>query len=214
MPSKYDPDKHHRRSIRLKHYDYSTSGHYFVTICIQNRACLLGNIVAGQMQLNDAGRMVKQSWIDLPNRFPHIALDKFIVMPNHFHGIISLHNPVGAPLVGTLDNPCHDPISLSNPSYQSGITQTDNHGPRAGTRPAHPQNHSLGQIIGAFKSMTTHNYIAGVNHKDWQPFHHRLWQRNYYDHIIRNNSALQRLQHYITLNHECWENDQLHPQLS
>lgn len=99
MSSQYDPDKHHRRSIRLKHYDYSTPGHYFVTICLQNRACLLGNIVAGQMHLNDAGHMVQKNWIDLPQRFPHIALDEFVIMPNHFHGIVALHNPVGAPLV-------------------------------------------------------------------------------------------------------------------
>src|SRR5512135_2910342 len=85
---KHDPDKHHRRSIRLKGYDYSQSGAYFVTICTQNRECLFGDIVDGKMRLNDAGRMIHRTWNDVPIKYPNIEIDEFIVMPNHVHGII------------------------------------------------------------------------------------------------------------------------------
>lgn len=97
---KYDPFKHHRRSIRLKGYDYAQAGAYFVTICIQGSQCLLGRIVDGEMKLNAAGEMVCQEWFALPERFRTIELDAFVVMPNHIHGIIVLHEPpVGAGLV-------------------------------------------------------------------------------------------------------------------
>ncbi|MBC7260656.1 MAG: transposase, partial [Chloroflexi bacterium] len=80
---KYDPDRHHRRSIRLKGYDYSQCGAYFVTICTQDRACLFGEIVDGGMQLNEWGQIVESTWQDLPNHVPHVQLDEFVVMPNH-----------------------------------------------------------------------------------------------------------------------------------
>jgi len=94
----YNPDIHHRRSIRLKTYDYSREGFYFITICTQNQLCLFGEIENGEMISNDAGKMVERQCQELIYRFDNIKSDKFIVMPNHFHGII---NPVGAPLVGT-----------------------------------------------------------------------------------------------------------------
>src|SRR6266567_2663379 len=88
MPNKFKPDIHHRRSIRLRHYDYASEGAYSVTICAQNRECLYGEIVNGEMVLNDAGGVVESVWCALPGRFPSIELDAFVVMPNHFHGII------------------------------------------------------------------------------------------------------------------------------
>ena len=94
---KYDPDRHHRRSIRLKGYDYSQAGVYFVSVCTQNRECLFGAIVGGEMVLNHAGRMVETVWDRLARRFPDIELDESIILPNHIHGIITI---VGAPLVG------------------------------------------------------------------------------------------------------------------
>ncbi len=97
---KYDPQKHHRRSIRLKGYDYSQAGAYFVTICTQNRECLFGDIVDGEMMLNDAGQMVEQCWYDIPLHFPHAGLDEFVVMPNHIHGIVVINANVGAKNVG------------------------------------------------------------------------------------------------------------------
>ncbi len=124
MVGKYNPEKHRRRSIRLREYDYSGQGAYYVTICTQNRECLFGNIQHNEMVLNHAGEMVCKIWNDLSIKCPGIAIDEFIVMPNHVHGIICI---VGAPLVGAL-------------SLESRMGGNDRAGTRpnrrAGTRPA------------------------------------------------------------------------------
>ncbi|VAW36639.1 hypothetical protein MNBD_CHLOROFLEXI01-5058 [hydrothermal vent metagenome] len=91
----YDPHKHHRRSIRLKGYDYSSEGAYFVTVCVKGSACLLGEVVDGKMVLNDYGRIVEMCWHDLENHYAHVVLDAFVIMPNHSHFIVIL---VGAGL--------------------------------------------------------------------------------------------------------------------
>ena len=99
----YDPEIHHRRSIRLKEYDYSQDGFYFITICVHGRIPLFGNIVDDMMQLNDAGRMVEKEYLQLPDKYPHVVCHEYVVMPNHFHciiGISDMDNPVGASLVG------------------------------------------------------------------------------------------------------------------
>lgn len=88
---KFDPNIHHRRSIRLQNYDYSQSGAYFITICTQNRQCLFGNVVYGKMILNEFGNIVKNFWLEIPQHFRHVVLDEFVVMPNHVHGIIMLN---------------------------------------------------------------------------------------------------------------------------
>jgi len=98
---KYDPDKRHRRSIRLKDYDYSQGGAYFVTICVYERRCLFGRIDQGEMRLDPPGMMVADEWQELNGRFPGGRTDTCVVMPNHVHGIILL---VGALLVGALDD--------------------------------------------------------------------------------------------------------------
>ncbi|MEW6570501.1 MAG: transposase [Nitrospirota bacterium] len=90
----YNPEIHHRRSIRLKDYDYSQMGAYFVTICTKDRECLFGEISDSKMELNDAGVIVAEVWNDLQNRFP-VKLDEYVIMPNHVHGIIIVNN-VGA----------------------------------------------------------------------------------------------------------------------
>ncbi|WP_432821999.1 hypothetical protein [Trichloromonas sp.] len=103
----YNPDLHHRRSIRLREYDYSSPGVYFVTSCIQGRECLLGDVVNGVMQLNEAGRMIEKWWLKLPEKFPEMAIDAYAIMPNHFHGIITI---VGAAPCGRPDvDPCGRP---------------------------------------------------------------------------------------------------------
>jgi REP element-mobilizing transposase RayT len=101
MAGRYNPERHNRRSIRLKGYNYAQSGAYFVTICAQNRECLFGEIQNHEMALNHAGEMVYQEWNDMTNKCPGIVIDEFIVMPNHIHGIICI---VGAPLVGALSS--------------------------------------------------------------------------------------------------------------
>jgi len=181
---KYDPEIHHRRSIRLKGYNYSQAGTYFVTICTHNRECIFGTILDDKMRLNDVGQMVQASWEQLPQRFP-IELDAYVVMPNHFHAIVII---VGAPLVGAPD--------------RAGTR-------RAGTRPAPTM---LGDIIGAFKSITTNECIRGVREFNWPHFDKRLWQRNYYEHVIRNEEALNRIREYILNNPLRWMLDRENPE--
>ena len=174
---------YNRRSLRLKEYDYSLAGVYFITACTQNRECLFGEIKNGEMISNDAWPMVRSVWDKLPNHFPTTEPDECVVMPNHFHGVIFL---VGAPLVGA---------------------QIEKDEKRVGTRPTP----TLGDVIGAFKSITTNEYIHGINKKGWTPFRNRLWQRNYYEHIIRNEKALNKIREYISANPLQWEFDLENP---
>ena len=178
---------YHRQSIRLKGYDYTQAGVYFFTVCTPNRECLFGNVVDGKMVLNDAGMMVQSLWDDMPTRFPHIETDYYVIMPNHIHGIISI---VGAPLVGAHSN-------------------VDTFVNRAGTRPA--PTVSLGDTIGVFKSMTTNEYIRGVKQNKWRPFNGKLWQRNYWEHIIRSENDLNRTREYIIYNPMQWALDEENP---
>lgn len=174
-----------RKSIRLPDYDYSQPGAYFVTICVQDQRCLFGHILKGIIQLNDAGRMVGGSWNKLSERFPGIKLDEYVIMPNHFHGIVHI---VGAPLVGA--------------RIENGNTHS-----RAGTSPAP----TLGQIVGAFKSITTKKYMEGVRQFGWKSFHPKLWHRNYYEHIIRSESKLNQIRQYIQNNPAQWDRDEYNP---
>ena len=89
---KYNPDKHHRRSIRLQGYDYSQPGIYFITLCTQNHECLFGEILNGEMRLNEFGKMTQQCWLEISDHFPHVQLDEFAIMPNHIHGTIILND--------------------------------------------------------------------------------------------------------------------------
>ncbi len=189
---KYDPAKHHRRSIRLKGYDYAQAGAYFITMCTQDRACLFGDVVDGNMRLNDAGRMVVAEWAMLPERFPNVVLDAFVVMPNHVHGIIITTTSVGAGLVPALDAG----------TAATGATTTG-----ATTRVAP----TVGDVVGAFKSRVTVEYVRGVNASGWPPFRGRLWQRNYYEHVIRDEVSLNRIRKYIRDNPAHWDLDRENP---
>ncbi|QPK65669.1 transposase [Methylomonas sp. LL1] len=176
--------KHHRRSIRLKGYDYSQSGLYFITICTQNRLCLFGEITDGKIILNDAGKMVHEQWTILRNRFHSIELHEYIVMPNHFHGIVELI--VEAPLVGA-------PVEHPQMRQPQGIAPTG--------------NPTIGDIVGAFKSLTTNDYITGVKQYHWPSFNQKLWQRNYYEHIIRSEQSFLEISEYIQNNPMKWLED-------
>lgn len=192
--SNYNPSIHHRRSIRMKGYDYSQAGLYFITICCQDRICLFGEIKNGIMCLNDAGTMIHEQWLKLAERFINIQLHEFVVMPNHFHGI------VGAPLVGAHHVDAHH-VDVHH-------VDVHRHNPETG----HPQGvplHSLGDIIGAFKSITTLEYIRGVKNDHWQPFNKKMWQRNYWEHIIRNYESYERISDYIKTNPAKWDDDML-----
>jgi putative transposase len=199
MPTKSDPQKHHRKSIRLARYDYSQAGAYFVTIVAQGRESFFGQIIDGEMVLSDAGRMVFAVWESMPERFPDIELGAFVIMPNHFHAIVTIHDAtVGAGLVPAPDNG----DLPTNGATTNGAT----------TRVAPTGNDpTLGQIIGAFKSITTHEYIIGVDEKGWPRFDKRVWQRNYYEHIIRNEREMQAKWDYILDNPAMWDDDKENP---
>ena len=97
----YEPDEHHRHSIRLRGYDYSCSGLYFITICCQDRASIFGNVVSSSMILNDNGQIARQCWLEIPDHFPDVSLHEFIIMPNHIYGIVEIvgankHSPAGS----------------------------------------------------------------------------------------------------------------------
>jgi len=185
---KYDPEKHNRRSIRLKNYDYSKSGAYFITICTKNRQCLFGEIVNGEMILNDGGKIVEKCWIDIPEHFPNAILDEFIIMPNHIHGIIILNeldfDNVGANIVVNVG---------ANMVVDEGA---NNFSPLQNDRP-HGTTRTIGSIIRGFKIGVTKWFRQNSNIKT-------VWQRNYYDHIIRNEIELIKIRKYIINNPKNW----------
>jgi REP element-mobilizing transposase RayT len=180
----FDPQRHHRRSIRLKGYDYSQAGAYFVTICAQNRECLFGEIVDGEMRLNGQGEIVIACWDNLPCHFPHIELDAFVVMPNHVHGIIVIAYDTGGGRGKAFANPskCCVPTKRGSPGG------------------------SLCAVVQNFKSISTRK-INQQRDARGAP----VWQRNYYEHIIRDERELDRIREYIAANPAKWDEDTENP---
>ncbi len=185
----YDPEQYCRRPIRLKNYDYSKPGYYYVTICTQNRECLFGNIMDGEMVFSAAGNMIQKWWLELENKYTNIGLDIFQIMPNHIHGIIIINN-VGA-------NLCVRPYDKNKEEILNGQT--------------HRSAPTIGRMIQWIKTMTTNEYIRSVKQNRWEPFKNRLWQRNYYEHIIRNDKELDEIRKYITENPAKWAEDKDNP---
>lgn len=206
----YDPERHHRRSIRLRGYDYAQPGAYFVTICVQDRLCLFGDIVDGEMRSNAAGLTIDRWWHALPSKFPGIGLDVFVAMPNHFHGLIFLGADPATSDTGGLDTGRHTGLPLRDGARAHvGADQR--------VRPASQHDGAasqpvLGTVIQWFKTMTTNDYVAGVNHMDWPPFNRRLWQRNYHDRIVCNDTELDRIRLYIANNPANWLTDDENPE--
>jgi REP element-mobilizing transposase RayT len=153
---KYNPDKHHRRSIRLQGYDYSQPGIYFITLCTQNRECLFGEILNGEMRLNEFGKIAHQCWLEMPHHFPHIQLDEFVVMPDHIHGIIVLNNIVG---VGVQN--------IESRQQQQNIESR----PRQQNAYQHIIPGSIGSIIRGFKIGVTKEFRQNTDI-------YVVWQRN------------------------------------
>lgn len=183
--SKYNPNIHNRQSIRLKGYDYTKTGLYFITICCQNRAHLFGDILNQQMFLNDAGKMIENEWLSLANNFKNIKLHEFIVMPNHFHSILEI---TGATLA----------VDRNEGEINPDIGQPQGIAPTPKT---------IGNIIGAFKSKTTVEYINGVKNLNWEEFDGKVWQRNFYENIIRSDQSYHRIAKYIIHNPENFKKD-------
>lgn len=162
--------KNRRKAIRLRGYDYSQAGEYFVTICTKDREHIFGKIEGGRMLLNGFGEIVALCWNDLPNHYPCIQTDEFIVMPNHVHGIIV-------------------------------ITESDPVG--EGSEPSPTRRHPLSEIVRSFKTFSARRInecrgTPGVS----------VWQRNYFEHIIRNERSLERIREYIVSNPERWIADE------
>jgi REP element-mobilizing transposase RayT len=201
----YDPRIHHRRSIRLQNYDYSQPGAYFVTICVQDRACLFGDVVDGEMRLNDVGVMVQTVWDEIPANYPGVDIDAFVIMPNHFHGIVVIvgAGPRACPIPGLGACP------MSECAEDAKWTQEE--GRPRGAAPTGEL--SLADVVHRFKTMTTKRYVDGVRHHGWQSFPGRLWQRNYWEHIVPDESELNRIREYIANNPGQWEMDRLYPGL-
>jgi REP element-mobilizing transposase RayT len=177
----------HRRSIRLRDYDYAKGGAYFVTIVTQDRECLFGEITDGELLLNDAGRMVQTVWDSLPSHYAGVESGVFVVMPNHIHGIISL--------VGT----------------ESCARPAENGQPRGVAPTVDRTALSLPDVVHRFKTLTTKRYVDGVKQLGWREFSGRLWQRNYFEHVIRSEDSLTRIRQYILDNPARWEFDRENP---
>lgn len=170
-----------RQSNRLQGYDYATPGAYFVTIVSFKRAPLFGKIIIDKVQLSRVGKVVEDCWQEIPFHFPRVMLQDFVVMPNHLHGIIEIKD---------YPNGVSKGIFVPQKISQKPVTKG-------------PQPHSLSAIIGAFKSATTkHIHRLGLIDQKI------IWQRNFYDHIIRDDEDHQQIDKYIQHNPINWQNDQ------
>ena len=205
MTRRYDPDKHHRRSIRIPGYDYAQPGAFFVTVCTQERECLFGDVIDGRTQLSDAGHMIQSVWDALPQRYPGVDIDAFVVMPNHVHGLIVLTGPIPAAPVAAGPRACPDPTQPHD--FDGQPRSTDRQPP--GVAPT--KRMSLPDVVHRFKSLTTARYRHAVYERGWQPFPRRLWQRNYYEHVVRDDRSLQRIREYILNNPARWDMDVENP---
>jgi putative transposase len=188
---RFDPEKHHRRSIRLKGHDYSQPGAYFVTICTRDQACLFGHVVNGEMRLNDAGEIAQRCWEEIPRHFPLVELDAFVVMPNHVHGIIVIQGR------GEASVPLH--VSKERPgSDASPLRQRPN-----GTQPG-----SLSAIVQNFKSISTRKMNAARSTPGTP-----VWQRGFYEHVVRDEEELRAIREYVLGNPARWDEDENNPAL-
>jgi len=179
-----NPLKNKRHSLRMKGYDYSLEGAYFVTIATYQRVCLFGEATNGKIVLNTNGNIAFEQWIRLQQRFLPSNFPKLVIMPNHIHGIIHIVRGAGEEYGQvTFGIPPQRPYSYSR------VTSS-----------------SLGVIVRAYKASVTYriNAMRGYTNPP-------IWQRNYYDHIIRNEQEYQVIWDYIDTNPETWTDDQLHP---
>jgi putative transposase len=166
----------HRHSLRLKGYNYAQMGAYFITICTANRKSFLGKIVNGKMQINGYGKIIETEWLKTPHLRPNVSLDTYVIMPNHFHAILIIHDDVGA---------------------------TRRVAPTIRNRPTGPLSGSVGAIVGQFKSKVTKRINS------WQQVVGKeVWQRNYYEHVIRDEDDLNRVREYIENNPDRWLEDE------
>jgi len=202
---RYNPEKHHRHSIRLKGYDYTQAGAYFITICTHGRECLFGEVVDGEMRLNEHGRIVQDVWYDLPNHVSNVVLNGFVVMPNHVHGIVIIVNDgvVGA---GSEPAPTAPAPTAPAPTAPAPTAPAPTAPAPTAPAPTTTKRHGLPEIIRQFKTFSArrineHRGTTGTP----------VWQRNYYEHIIRDEASLNRIREYIVNNPLQWALDRENP---
>ena len=209
MKSKFDSQLHHRKSIRLREYDYSQAGAYFITIVAWQRECLFGEIVDSEMQLSQYGTIVQKWWSEIPKHFPNVEISAFVIMPNHIHGVIILADDRGA-----VPAPSNEPDFNSMASTQTqGIGISENQAQKQDVSPSQGgetpplQRPKLGQVVAYFKYQSTKE----MNLLDGSGVVTKFWQRNYYEHIIRNEREMDRIWRYIKGNPSAWEEDEENP---
>jgi putative transposase len=193
----YDPERHGRRSIRAKKYDYAGDGMYFITICTAGREMLFGNIRNGAMAMNEMGWIAWEEWEKSAEIRREIELDSFVVMPNHLHGLVTIvpDDSVGAHGMR--------PVSQT-PVLQSQTSHSAN--PGACHAPLRRAPRSLGSFVAGFKGATT-RLINEARGTPGTP----VWQRNYYERIVRNERMMERIWTYIECNPLQWSLDRENP---
>jgi putative transposase len=204
---KFDPQKHHRRSIRLKGYDYAQPGAYFVTLVAWHRQALFGEGVGGKVRLSALGRIVEQEWLRSIEIRREIRLyqDEFVVMPNHLHGIVWIVEVDGVDV--DRKGAWHAPGDIE--PWDVGARRAPQPGsqpaPQPGFQPAlYRAPRSLSSFIAGFKASVTSRANRELDMTG-------IWQRNYYERIIRNETELKNIWNYIDMNSERWYEDQMHP---
>ncbi len=184
-----------RKPNRIQNYDYSENGYYFITICLEDmKNYLLGNVIDGKMRLSEAGKMVEENLIKIPDLF-HVGLDIYVIMPNHIHIIFTIENYVGTNFY----------VCPSSRSKKGGQTWK--------SVPTDKTNRqlSVSEIVQRFKTFTTNQYIKNVKNNNWLPFHNQFWQRSFYDHVVRVDESLEKIREYILDNPPKWEYDKNNP---
>lgn len=183
-----EPPRPRRKQLRLKGWDYSRGGIYFLTLCVHGRRNLFGHIAGGKVDLSPAGRMIEEVWAGMPDHNPGLVLDALVVMPDHFHAIIGLIDPWpgrGQCLAATPDRDAH-------PATAADV----------GDAPARP---SVPGVVRKFKTYTMRHYRDGVEGRGWPAYDRHLWQRGYTDHIIVADADLEHHRDYIWNNPLNWE---------
>ncbi len=196
--SRYDPYQHNRQSIRLKGYDYSKAGNYFVTICVKDKERILGEINDGIVSLSDIGKIADQCWQKIPEHFPNVQLDEYVIMPNHIHGVIEIVK--NDDNIDGIRNVVVGIQNFESLHYESPQQQQHKKPPSKQNQFQKIIPRSLGSIVRGFKIGVT----KWCQNNDREYFQ---WQRNFHDRIIRSSKELHTVRRYIRANPDNWKID-------
>jgi putative transposase len=199
------PEESGRRSIRLRGYDYSQVGGYYITIVSSGRECLFGEVVEGNIVLNRFGQIAKTQWERLPRRFHHIELGEFVVMPNHIHGIIYIVDGRGTAVGGRGTAELGEAFDYESIRRAPTGDETTRHAPTT-EQFGKPIPGSIPTIIRSYKSAVALRVNLSRQTRD-----NPVWQRNYYEHVIRNQADYERIAGYILDNPVNWNQDDENP---